>query len=93
MRLHKELLRSNIFPIDEIDLFNTLNDLKNNTDNKIISNSNILENESFIETMLSRMVYDTFKENHNVDINIPNTEYISRFIKNEYINEFNGGLN
>ena len=93
MRLHKELIRSNIFPIDEIDLFNTLKDLKNNTDNKIISNSNILENESFIETMLSRMVYDTFKENHNVDSNIPNTEYISRFIKNEYINEFNGGLN
>ena len=93
MRLHKELMRSNIFPIDEIDLFNTLKDLKNDTDNKIIKKSNILENESFIETMLSRMVYDTFKENHNVDINISNTEYISRFIKNEYINEFNGGLN
>ena len=36
-------------PIDEIDLFNTFKDLKNNTDNKIISNSNILENEALLK--------------------------------------------
>jgi len=92
VRLHKDLLRSKRFGIDEPKLFNSINDLKKNTDIKIIENSNVLENENFVETMMSRIIYDTLKDKHNLNIDKESTEYINRIIRKEYINEYNGNL-
>ena len=92
VRLHKDLLRSKRFGIDEPKLFNAINDLKKNTDIKIIENSNVLENENFVETMMSRIIYDTLKDKHNLNIDKESTEYINRIIRKEYINEYNGNL-
>ena len=93
MRLHKDLLRSDMFKINESQLYSVVNDLKKNTDIKIIQNSNVLENEGFVKTMMSRIIYDTFKDKHNFDIDKENTEYINRFIRKEYMTEFNAGIN
>ena len=90
VRLHKDLLRSNKFKIDEPTLFNALNDLKNDADKNIIQNSNVLENENYVETMMSRIIYNSLKEKNNLNIDQENTHYINRFIRNEYINEFYG---
>ena len=92
VRLHKDLLRSKRFGIDEPKLFNAINDLKKHTDIKIIENSNVLENENFVETMMSRIIYDTLKDKHNLNIDKESTEYINRIIRKEYINEYNGNL-
>ena len=90
VRLHKDLFRSNKFEIDEPTLFNALNDLKNDADKNIIQNSNVLENENYVETMMSRIIYNSLKEKNNLNIDQESTHYINRFIRNEYINEFYG---
>ena len=88
VRLHKDLLRLNKFKVDESDLLNALRDLKNNTDKEIIQNTDILKNENFIEKKMSRIIYNSLKENNNLEIDTENTKYINKFIRKEYINEF-----
>ena len=92
MRLHKELMRSNFINKKEKELFSVVNDLKKNTDIKIIQNSNILENEGYVKTMMSRIIFDTFNDKHNLNINKENIEYINKFIRNEYIIEHNSAF-
>ena len=78
----------NKFKVDESDLLNALRDLKNNTDKEIIQNTDILKNENFIEKKMSRIIYNSLKENNNLEIDTENTKYINKFIRKEYINEF-----
>ena len=88
VRLHKDLLKLNKFKVDESDLFNALKDLKNDTDKEIIQNTDILNNENFIEKKMSRIIYNSLKEKNNLEIDTENTKYINKFIRKEYINEF-----
>jgi len=90
VRLHKDLLRLNEFRIDESQLFSALSDLKNDTDKEIIQNSDILNNESYVERKMSRIIYNSLKEKNNLEVNTENTQYINKFIRKEYINEFYG---
>ena len=55
---------------------------------EIIQNTDILKNENFIEKKMSRIIYNSLKENNNLEINTENTKYINKFIRKEYINEF-----
>jgi len=42
--------------------------------------------------MMSRIIFDTFNDKHNLNINKENIEYINKFIRNEYIIEHNSAF-
>lgn len=89
-RLHKRLMEKDPLTDSESKLFEALQGLKKEVDNHILQNSNILENESFVEKMIIRFVIDQFKNKHNISLNAENSKRINGMVVKEYMNEFYG---
>ena len=88
-RIHKKLIKIDNFSKSEAKLILALNKLKNETDKKILQNSNLLKNESYIKTMITRITIDQFKSSGDFDLNLENTNLISNMVSSEYLNEYN----
>jgi type I restriction enzyme R subunit len=67
-----------------------LQGLKAAVDAQIIQNSKMLENESFIERMIMRLVIDQFKNKQHIPMDAATSKRINGMIVKEYINEFYG---
>lgn len=60
-RLHKRLMEKDPLTDSESKLFEALQGLKAAVDLQILQNSKLLENESFVDRMMMRLVIDQFK--------------------------------
>lgn len=89
-RLHKRLMEKDPLTDSESKLFEALQGLKKEVDNQILQNSKLLENESFVERMMMRLVIDQFKNKQNIPIDAAATKRINGLIVKEYMNEFYG---
>lgn len=89
-RLHKRLMEKDPLTDSESKLFEALQGLKKEVDNHILQNSNILENESFVEKMIVRYVIDQFKNKHNIPLDAETSKRINGMVVKEYMNEFYG---
>ncbi len=91
-RIHKRLMEKNPLTDNERKLFEALKGLKTDVDKEILQNSKILENESYVEKMVMRLVVNQFKNKQHIDINTADVKRINRIIVKEYINEYNGNV-
>jgi len=89
-RLHKRLMEKDPLTNSESKLFEVLSGLKKEVDAKILQNAQILENESFVERMMMRLVIDQFNNKHNLSLDVETSERINSMIVKEYMNEFLG---
>nr|WP_315263202.1 DEAD/DEAH box helicase family protein [uncultured Flavobacterium sp.] len=89
-RLHKRLMEKDPLTDTESKLFEALQGLKKEVDNQILQNSKLLENESFVERMMMRLVIDQFKNKQNIPLDAAATKRINGMIVKEYMNEFYG---
>lgn len=89
-RLHKRLMEKDPLTKSESKLFEALKGLKAAVDSQILQNSKILENESFVEKMMMRLVIDQFKNKHNIDLDAAASKRINGMIVKEYMDEFYG---
>jgi type I restriction enzyme R subunit len=89
-RLHKRLMEKNPLTDSEAKLFEALQDLKTEVDNHILKNSKMLENESFVEKMMVRLVIDQLKNKHKIPLDAAASKRINGMIVKEYMNEFYG---
>jgi type I restriction enzyme R subunit len=89
-RLHKRLMEKDPLTDSESKLFEALNGLKKEVDAQIIQNSKMLENESFVERMIMRLVIDQFKNKQKIALDADTTKRINGMIVKEYMNEFYG---
>jgi type I restriction enzyme R subunit len=89
-RLHKRLMEKDPLTDSESKLFEALQGLKKEVDLHIIQNSKMLENESFVERMIMRLVIDQFKNKQNIPIDAATSKRINGMIVKEYMNEFYG---
>ncbi len=89
-RLHKRLMEKDPLTDSESKLFDVLSGLKKEVDNQILQNSGMLENESFVEKMMLRLVIDQFKNKHNIPLNPTTSNRINLMVVKEYMNEFYG---
>jgi type I restriction enzyme R subunit len=89
-RLHKRLMEKDPLTDSESKLFEALQGLKKEVDLHIIQNSKMLENESFIERMMMRLVIDQFKNKQHIPLDAAATKRINGMIVKEYMNEFYG---
>lgn len=89
-RLHKRLMEKDPLTDSESKLFEALQGLKAAVDAQIIQNSKMLENESFIERMIMRLVIDQFKNKQHIPMDAATSKRINGMIVKEYINEFYG---
>lgn len=89
-RLHKRLMEKDPLTDSESKLFDVLSGLKKEVDTQILQNSNMLENESFVERMTMRLVIDQFQNKHNISLDAATSKRINSMIVKEYMNEFYG---
>jgi len=89
-RIHKRLMEKDPLTNSESILFEALNGLKHVADAHILQNSKMLENESFVEKMMLRLVIDEFKNKQHIPLNTASTKRINGMIVKEYLNEFYG---
>jgi type I restriction enzyme R subunit len=89
-RLHKRLMEKDPLTDSESKLFEALQGLKAAVDLQILQNSKMLENESFIERMIMRLVIDQFKNKQQIPMDAATSKRINGMIVKEYMNEFYG---
>ncbi len=91
-RIHKRLMEKGDLTNSESQLFEALSGLKEVADNQILQNAKILENESFVDKMMARLVIDQFKNKHQIPLNADSSKFINNLVVKEYINEFYGRI-
>lgn len=89
-RLHKRLMEKDPLTESESKLFDALQGLKKEVDALILQNSNVLENESYIETMMMRMVINQLNTKSQFGLDVEKSKRINSLIVKEYINEYHG---
>jgi type I restriction enzyme R subunit len=64
--------------------------LKKEVDAQLVQNSNILDNESFVERMMLRLVISQLKNKFNLPLDAERSQSINHLIVKEYMNEYYG---
>ncbi len=91
-RIHKRLMQNETLSKKQSKIHEALMDVKKETDEKVLNNSGILDNERYFSKLMMRTIIQTFKKAHNIEINPESTSYISSLVLREYINEYNGEI-
>lgn len=87
-RIHKRLMEKNPLTDNESKLYNALKSLKTRTDDELLNNSGVLNNEVYVKKMISRLVIDEFNNKNNFGLDLSKTEIIKNLVSSEYLNEF-----
>jgi len=64
--------------------------LKKEVDAQVLQNSKMMENESYVERMMVRMVIEQLKNKHNLPLDAEQAKAINGLMVKEYMNEFYG---
>ena len=88
-RIHKRILENFNFGDNEINIFNQLKSIKNNIDESLVKNYQVIQNESYFEQMLMKYVLDSFQKDNS--FNTDEIINLNSIIAKEYQNEFKTG--
>ncbi|SEB35657.1 type I restriction enzyme, R subunit [Tenacibaculum sp. MAR_2009_124] len=91
-RIHKRLVEKNPLTDSERKLYEALKGLKTAVDKEVLQNAKVLENESYVERMMMRLLIQHFKTKQNIPLNAADAKRINSMIVKEYMNEYNGYL-
>jgi len=90
VRVHKRVKEQRMLSLKEIELYDTLQELKGNTDEQLLNNSNLIENESYFEAYVMQMLLIQFEEKKKMNIDLNTAKAINSLIVNEYLTLYNG---
>lgn len=88
-RLHKRIVERGTISQRESDICDTLLNIKDQIDDKVLINTQILNNESYFGQEMIKTVIGGFKSN-SIKLDVPSAKYINSCLVNEYINEYQG---
>lgn len=88
-RIHKRIMEKGNISRRESEICETLLNIKEQADDKVLLNTNMLNNESYFEQWMRPMVISNF-ETANIKLESESAKYINSFVVKEYINEFQG---
>lgn len=89
-RLHKRLMEKDPLTDSESKLFEALQSLKKEVDAHILQNSKMMENESYVERMMVKIVVEQLKNKHHLPLNVEQAKVINALMVKEYMDEFYG---
>jgi type I restriction enzyme R subunit len=89
-RLHKRLMEKDPLTDSESKLFEALQSLKKEVDSQVLQNSKMMENESYVERMMVKLVIEQLKNKHHLPLNADQAKVINGLMVKEYMNEFYG---
>ncbi len=90
VRIHKRLLEKDTLSVKEMQLYEALQSIKQSTDEQLIRNSRIMENESYFGDFLLQLLVTELKDNRNMKMDFATAQSINHLIVNEYLNQFHG---
>ena len=88
-RLHKRLAENSSVSAKETQLHEALMNIKYQTDEQLLNNRNILDNEAFFNRYLLNLVATEFIKKQNIKLDINTTKSINTLIAGEYLQEYN----
>jgi type I restriction enzyme R subunit len=88
-RMHKRILEQGNISKRESEICETLLDIKKQVDDKVLMNTQMLNNESYFDKLMIQMVIGSFGKN-KVELNPESAKYINTCLVKEYMNEFQG---
>jgi len=90
-RIHKRLLERGTLSEPERRIFEALSGIKQQADDQVLQNTQLLANESYFERMMMPLVIGEFKNGQKININPDASHFINRLVVAEYMNEFASG--
>ena len=87
-RLHKRIKEEKNVDARETLIFEALNDVKKQADQKVLDNSQMVQNEEYFIKFMSPIVISNF-ENHGVKLDNHSAERINKYATAEYLYEYN----
>ena len=90
-RIHKRLQERGGLIDSERKIFEALTGVKQDADEQVLNNSQILDNESYFERQMMPLVIKRFKAEQNIQLNADASRYINHLVVAEYMKEFNTG--
>ncbi|HXI01444.1 MAG TPA: type I restriction endonuclease [Sphingobacteriaceae bacterium] len=91
-RLHKRLVENISISAKEMQLYEALMNVKHQTDEQLVNNKNILDNEAFFNRYLLNLVANEFVKNQNIKLDFNTTKSINTLIAGEYLQQYNNYL-
>lgn len=88
-RIHKRIFEKGTISKKESAIYETLMDIKKQTDDRVLINTKLLENESYFTNMLMPIVIGGFNK-ARVDLEPDSARYINACVAKEYMNEYTG---
>lgn len=90
-RVHKRLLERGMLQITERNIFEALSGLKQQADQQVLQNTQLLTNESYFERMMMPLVINEFHKNSSIRLSPDTSRTINGLVVAEYMNEFTSG--
>lgn len=94
-RIHKRLQERQQSQSDisesERKIFAALAGVKQDADEQVLNNSQVLDNESYFERQMMPLVIGRFMKEQNIKLNADASRYINHLVVAEYLKEFNTG--
>jgi len=88
-RIHKRILENGTISKQQSEICETLLEIKKQADDKVLINTQMLNNESYFDKMMIQMVIGNFGKS-NIELNPESAKYINNCLVKEYINEYQG---
>lgn len=90
-RIHKRLVERGNITEKERRLFEALNGIKQQADDQVLQNTQLLGNESYFGRMIMPMVIDEFQNRQKITLDPDAAKTINQLVVAEYMNEFASG--
>ena len=90
-RIHKRLWERGTLTQTERSLFDALIGVKQQADEQVLQNTQLLSNESYFEKMMMPLVIDEFGNRQKIKLNPDASRTINQLVVAEYMNEFLAG--
>jgi len=88
-RLHKRIVERGNISKREGEINETLLEIKQDADEKVLINNKLLDNESYFEKLLMQLVIKGFGKT-SIDLEPDSATYINNCLVKEYVNEYQG---
>ncbi|MCB1656665.1 MAG: type I restriction endonuclease subunit R [Pseudomonadales bacterium] len=90
-RIHKRLMEHGHISQQQQKVFDALTNIKGQADEQVLQNTQLLDNESYFESMMMPLVIGQFKVKQKINLNPDASRYINNLVVQEYLNEFSYG--
>ncbi|MDM1299855.1 type I restriction endonuclease subunit R [Empedobacter falsenii] len=87
-RIHKRLTEKKMLNAKETQLHRALMNVKQQVDDTISTQEDLLNNEAFFDRYIMQLVIQEFKKNENIELDFATTQTINQFIAKEYIQQY-----